>query len=149
MPVCEMCGKAAPLLTATIEGVDLKVCSNCGKFGRIKKGIPAAVYRKPILRSEEPEWAVVENYAFLLRSAREQKKMTQEEFARFLQEKESSLTKWEAGTVKPSLEAAGMIEKKLRISLLKREEAASATPNSSQRKDELTLGDFIKLKRRK
>ncbi len=146
---CEMCGKSTELVVADIEGVDLKVCTGCARFGTIrqKSFSPKAMPKSPL--PEGPSFKVVDDYGSLLHSAREKKGMTQEEFAKFLNEKESVVAHWEAGKVKPGIDAAKRIGMILGIEFLEREEIVAAKVESSKKKDELTLGDFIKVRKRK
>ncbi len=149
MPSCELCGKEALLVVAEIEGGEVEVCPGCAKYGVVKRraGKPQ-VLPQPLPKPEEPEYGIVADYALLIRSARELKGMTQEDFAKLLSEKESILAKWEAGTLKPSIETARKLEKKLGIRLIELDETISVKLDKG-RSDELTLGDFVKVRKRK
>ena|SRR3989344_3252861 len=149
MPSCEMCGKSTELVVADIEGVELKVCESCSKFGTIRKRVDTRRFTPKPEKPEGPQFKVVDNYASLVRSAREKKRMTQEEFAKLLQEKESVLAHWEAGSVKPSIEAAQRVGRILGISLIEQEIAVSVKIEDGKKADELTLGDFIRVRKRK
>ena len=144
-----MCGKSEEAVIADIEGVELKVCTACARFGTIRKraNLPQVTPKAP--RPEGPSFKVVDHYSSLLHSLRQQKGMTQEEFAKFLNEKESVITHWESGKVKPGIEAAQRIGKILGIQLIEREEITPAKIEGSKKPDELTLGDFIKVRKRK
>ena len=37
--MCEMCGRAGGLVSADVEGVELKVCQNCFDYGQDKCAI--------------------------------------------------------------------------------------------------------------
>ncbi|MBI2145850.1 hypothetical protein HYU22_00745 [Candidatus Woesearchaeota archaeon] len=39
MATCELCGKTAEVVTADIEGVELKVCSHCTAHGIVKQRV--------------------------------------------------------------------------------------------------------------
>ena len=144
-----MCGKSTELVVADIEGVDLKVCTGCARFGTIRKRSDAPTVTLKPPQPEGPSFKVIDHYSLLLRSAREQKGMTQEEFAKFLNEKESVVAHWEAGKTKPGIDAAQRAGKMLGIQLIEREEATPTKMESSKKPDELTLGDFIKVRKRK
>ncbi len=148
MAQCEMCGKSTELVLADIEGVELKVCDACARFGTIRKKINAPIIISPS-KPEEPAFTIVHNYASLLRMAREKRGFTQEDFAKFLKEKESVVAHWEAGTLKPGIEAAQRLGKLLGINFIEREEIFSAKAEAHQKADELTLGDFVKVRKRK
>ncbi len=150
MSQCEMCGKITAVAQAEVEGGILAVCSGCAQYGKVLQGGSRLVHKqsfRPVKR-EEPALNVVDNYASLLHSFRERKKMTQEEFAKFLQERESSVIKWEQGTMKPSVDAARKLEKMLGVRLVGVEEAGGSVQQSGKKSDEFTLGDFIKVRKR-
>lgn len=147
MTQCEMCGKIGQLVLADIEGVELSVCMVCAKHGSIRR--PHAPAIRPAPKKEGPELMVVPEFASLLRHARENKNMSQEEFSKFLNERESILPKWEAGILVPSIETAQKLERKLQLKLVKMEETGTAKLEQSRKGDELTLGDFIKVRKRK
>lgn len=124
MPSCELCGKDLETIRkAKIENSILLVCSNCIKFGeevQFHVSQNAQQGTKQISKSFEspfPEYEIVENYATLVKNARERKGMKQEEFAKFLQERLSLLRKIESGKHKPDIELAKKLEKKLGIKL--------------------------------
>ncbi len=151
MTVCEMCGKSGQLVTADVEGVPLQVCGACSKYGQVrhKGATPFAHTRRfsaPV--KEVVEHAVRGDFAFLLRREREKRKLTQEEFAKLLQEKESMLASWEHGMIKPLVDVARRLEKVLGISLVVKEELEDVKLEKSGKKEELTLGDFIKVRKR-
>jgi putative transcription factor len=149
MALCEMCGKESFLKTADVEGVDLSVCENCVKFGVVKK--KAFVPRKShaLVSHDGPSFLVVKDYAQKIRQAREAKGMSQEDFAKFLSERASVVQKWESGHMRPRIGIARKIGKLLQIRLLERE-GQEKTEEVVKRKvsDELTLGDFIKVRKR-
>ncbi|MBI2669169.1 TIGR00270 family protein [Candidatus Woesearchaeota archaeon] len=150
MTVCELCGKATELFVAEIENVDLNVCSGCAKYGKIKRRLShEPVYTRPKIVQEKPEFKIIDNFSQLLRQARERSDLTQEDFARFLQVKENVVSKWEQGSLRPDVETAERIGKILRINMVEKEEKISATTALEKKKgDELTLGDFVKVRKR-
>ena len=167
MALCEMCGRESRLVTAEIEGGELRVCNNCAKFGKIKSGsfAPRAQrgvsrgsggfgssgrFKRSFAKKEEPQFGIVKNYSSLIRASREKKGLSQEDFAKSLNEKESIVAKWEHGTLRPRIDVARRLEKVLGIKLVKREEDSSEKTELPRKKsDELTLGDFIKVRKRK
>jgi putative transcription factor len=159
MPICEMCGKEGNLISAEIEGGELSVCSGCSKYGTVKKksygpGAFSSGYKGKSFSKQQnkPEFRIVRNYSRLIRNAREQKGMTQEEFANSLNEKESILAKWESGTLKPRLNIARQLERLLNLVLVEKDVMGSVELDDKKKKgpsDELTLGDFIKVRKRK
>jgi len=149
MAQCEMCGKSTELVIADIEGVELKVCDACSRFGTVRKRVDARSFIPRPAKPEGPQFKVVDEYASLLRSAREKKHLTQQEFATFLQEKESVLAHWEAGTAKPQIDAARRVGKTLGITLVEHDITAAMKIESGKKTDELTVGDFVKVRKRK
>ena len=153
MSVCEMCGKEASLINADVEGVELKVCSGCAKYGANNQNTPKN-FRKPFSghknqKKAEVEWKLVSNFSDLIKSAREKKGMNQEDFAKFLNEKESILSKWEQGTLKPRIFTARRLEKVLNVSLVAKDiQEKVEIKKDKSLKGEFTLGDFIKVRKR-
>ena len=151
---CELCGREAELYTAEIEGTTLKVCEKCSSMGKVIKRPAPPKVKKPVkkkfVRKAEPVKeiveAVVEDYAKKIRQAREKTGMTQKEFARKLNEKESILHKLETGSFKPSLALAKKLEKLLHIKLVEQreEEKEQVTPKTGKSSG-LTIGDIIKF----
>lgn len=146
MPSCEMCGKGGNFVQALIEGVEMSVCQGCATFGKVKPSLPFSQKRAAV--ASTPEYTVVAGVAAILRQAREKRKMTQEEFAHLLQERASVAAKWEQGVLKPSVEQAKKTERILGLSLVTLEEPEAAVPLGGSAKGELTLGDFVKVRKR-
>lgn len=144
-----MCGKSTELAIADVEGVELKVCDGCARFGTIRRRVDARRFLPQPAKPEGPQFKVVDNYASLLHSAREKKSMTQEEFSKLLQEKESVLAHWEVGKGKPSIEAARRVGRILGINLVEQEVILLVKMEAGKKGEELTLGDFIKVRKRK
>ena len=155
MALCEMCGKNNNLMLAEIEGVELKVCSVCAKHGKVRAGSVHSDYRSGYSRrfpppKEEPEERVISTFAQLLRGIRERSRLNLEDFAQFLNEKESIVSKWEGGSVSPNLEEAKRLQKLLGVGLIVKEEMGGELKQEKHKpgEDTFTLGDFIKIKKR-
>lgn len=155
MVVCEMCGKDSPLLVAEIEGAEMKVCSGCAKYGTIKKsswqnskssGKNLPQKSKPV--QEKLEFKLIDNFAQKIKSARDARNLTQEDFAKLINEKESISSKWERGEFKPSIETARRLEKVLGLILVIKEENSTEKIEVDKKTNELTLGDFVKVRKR-
>lgn len=153
MALCEMCGRTGELSRALVEGVELSVCSLCGKHGK-KLQNPTQSYSTrsstPSSRNIKPEkeWKVVDDFSRLLRAARERSELSQQDFAAFLQERESVVSKWESGSVKPSLETAKKLQKILGLTLIVLDEVVGEEIVSSKKVEGFTLGDFVKVRKR-
>ena len=149
---CEMCGKEAELYTATIEGTNLKVCERCAGHGKIiAKARPKVVPRK-VKKAAKPEQievelveVVLEDFAKRIRDARTKSGMTQKEFAKKINEKESLLHKMETGSFTPSLPLAKKLEKILRIKLTEQREEEKVVMPKGGKGGALTIGDLLKI----
>ncbi len=149
---CEMCGREEATIKASIEGSTLSVCQGCGRYGKTVGKIAnpmrakAAKTEEKILPLEETEF-VVANYGQLLKQKREKLGLTQDEFARKIAVKESALHKMETGALPPSINDARRIEKLIGVKLIERVEAVES-PVPQAKKDQLTLGDMIKIRKK-
>lgn len=143
MASCEMCGRQGEIVIAAVESVEMKVCQNCARFGTIRKRADAVHVPQKKLH-QEPAFRVTGNYATILRQAREKQKLSQEDFARFLQEKESIVAKWEQGKMQPPVEVAKKLEKILGVSLVVVDVEQSFEQGKTAKTDGFTLADFIK-----
>lgn len=149
---CDLCGKVeGSLARALIEGVELDVCSTCGKFGKILapvKRYSPKEQRKMLQKAEPKEEKIAllaENYSGIIKQKRESMGLSQQDFAKKINEKESTVRHMETGTFEPSIPLAKKLEKMLGIRLVEEYEEKH---ESAKRKSEegFTLGDFIKTK---
>lgn len=145
-----MCGKEADLVLVSVEGVEMNLCSGCSKFGVIKKGFFQSD-QKPSskIRKDEPEFNLVANFASLIKSSREKKNLNQEDFAKFLNERVSFVAKWESGKLRPSVDTARRLERLLGLKLVEGVTEKSFEQEKSRKNNEFTLGDFVKVRKRK
>jgi len=149
-----MCGRDTILFKAVIEGTELKVCRECGRFGKIKGSIreepKEKKKKKEIEEEEQPEivQVIAPDYAQKVKSARESLGLKQEELARKLNEKESIIHKVETGHYEPNINLARKIEKFLRIKLVEEEKVEKEKGGKKSSSEALTIGDIIKLKSR-
>lgn len=147
---CDLCGKIEEnLKRAIIENVELTVCNECGRFGKVlgpvRKDFVKQASRK-IEPKEEKVELLVENYAETIKRKRESMNLTQKDFANKINEKESTIQKIETGTFEPSLVLAKKLEKALGIKLIEEHLERHETFKKSK-VEGFTLGDFIKLKK--
>jgi putative transcription factor len=149
MSVCEMCGKEEKLITAEVESVEMQLCPNCSKYGKIKKKVTFSQgFRSQKSSNQGPELRIVANYSSLLRKARESKGMTQQDFAKMLNEKESVIVKWEQGSLKPRIGMAKRIGRIIKINLLEKDIPGEVDLEKTKATGEFTLGDFVKVRKR-
>jgi len=152
-----MCGKDTSLVNAEVEGTELKICQNCAQYGKVKEfKTPKSIQnsRNFYPKSQGVEHEIVPNYSQILQKVRTNQNLDQEKFAKSINEKVSVVQKWEAGNLKPRIDTAKRLERQLNIKLLKitnnSEEGVLNLPSSSKSaKDGFTLGDFIKVRKRK
>ncbi len=147
---CEMCGKQAELFTAVVEGIQMMVCANCGRFGKVLRKIQPPAASRPALAKREPVPVeqVVSDYAQKIKAAREKRGLTQEDFAKLVTVKESLIHKMETGQFEPPIDMARKMEKVLHIILVEvREEGAAAPAQKGEKSEGLTIGDIMNLKR--
>ena len=151
---CDLCGKTAESLAKTIiEGVQLDVCSDCEKFGKVIAAVkrPSAKeqhkqYIKQQAKKEEKIELLAEDYAEIIKKKRESMGLTQKDFAGRINEKEIIIHKIETGAFNPPLPLVKKLERFLGIRLLEQHE--EKFESSGKNKNEgFTLGDFIKLKK--
>lgn len=154
---CELCGKKTDLYETIIEGTKLDVCMNCSSFGEVigKKRLAEDTKKDKTIIStrafpEEKE-IIVEDYANIIKTAREKKKLTQEELARAIAEKESIIHKIESGQIMPQMKTIKKFEQFLRIRLMAdySEEKTPAGVKINFGDNTLTIGDLVKIKEKK
>jgi len=143
---CDVCGKDEPLSEALVEGSRLRVCKNCGRFGKVLSTPQPLKKQQSFQKKEEVLIDVVVDYAKKIRDTREKLGLTQKEFAKKINEKETIVSKIENGTLKPSLDLAKKLEHELKIKLLEevKEEAYTKEKNKSAT---LTIGDILEQKK--
>lgn len=142
MPSCELCGKSGSLVEAEIEEVTMSACTSCAKMGTI---IRRPVFKKKqVRRQEQPDEQVRIDFAEVIRGERKKRGMTQQDFAQFLNEKQSLLMKYENGTLKPGLASARRLEKLLKIPLVEVVSSDSEFEIKKIHTSSLTIGDMIK-----
>ena len=159
-----MCGREGKVYRADVEGTELNICHHCSKFGKIKKEVKPPPSKKEVERrrkfEEEREKAreaeerkeiiqmVVDNYAALIKKARERKGLKQEEVANKINEKLSLIHQLETGHIGPSIKVAEKLEHFFGIKLIIEIEEEHGKIGKAA-SDEITIGDMIKIKTRK
>lgn len=155
---CEMCGKEASLVAADVEGVNLRVCNNCAKYGKVKNDFYAGqpeTFRASsgVTHSslqQKTEFKVINNFFRQLKSVRNNRELSHEDFAKLLNEKQSLVAKWESGSAQPTIDAARRVGRILNLNLVVKEsqEEVEMPAMPKIKSDGLTLGDFIKVRRK-
>jgi putative transcription factor len=158
--LCEMCSSPNVAFKIDVEGSRLNVCDKCSKYGRIivrinssspsdkKKDSKTSVVDSSVNKKTESVQLIKPDFAKIVRTAREKTGLTQEEFSKRINERESIVNKIESGHMKPDLLLARKLEKSLKISIVENVEIESSTNPGEKKKGPggLTLGDLIGLK---
>ena len=168
---CDVCG--APIegepVIVEIDGAVLTLCQRCARKYTNVKGVrvikgPSQVqavqqpmtvvryesrrgvtYRVSRPRVNVDRYEVVENYAELIKEARESLGMSRDVLAKVIGVKESVLKRIEDGQLIPDVELARKLEKALGISLLRESEEVGTEVQKPVSKS-LTLGDVVTLR---
>ncbi|MDG6929510.1 MAG: TIGR00270 family protein [Nitrososphaerota archaeon] len=135
MSRCEVCGGASiEPVRVEIDGATMLVCARCSKLGKPAKqpvSVPApknrpagisSVYRRQATAIPEDGPAVREDFAEVIRNARESMNLTQEQFGMKLNEKSSVVAKLESGKLKPNVQLAKKLEHTIRVRLFEEPE---------------------------
>jgi putative transcription factor len=149
---CELCGRHEVRIDAMIDGIKMRVCENCSRFGKV-------VYVEPSQGGEEMaghqkkadiELEPVDNYAALIKQAREKKGMTCKELCAAIAEKESFMDRIEKGQAVPTEKIGRKLEHFLKIKIFESvDEGAGAAKMQPKPSQGLTLGDTVNVKTKK
>jgi len=155
---CDLCGKEDILFNAVVEGTNVRACKSCASFGTIKGQVTKPIRKKeaqkkqaPIVVARDDEEVleyIREDYATIIRNARERKGLKQEDFAKILREKESIVHKLETGSYEPSIPLANKLEKILNIKLVKVMKGNNVETNHVvESRGPKTIGDLMNMKK--
>ncbi len=154
--VCGICGETEATRKVLVEGTLLNVCAGCAKFGEEVR-TPQEAKRKLVSRAEEEkdevEQEIVSDFGRLVRIAREKLGLTQPALGKLVNEKESVILRMESGKMTPDLKTARKLERALKIRLVLEPaevkaaaKAAKPAAKKDEKKQDLTLGDVVKVK---
>jgi putative transcription factor len=161
--ICELCGKDVPETRSTwVEGTQLKLCKDCQRFGdKVKSGTsesPTKVVIESRLQQrerrmktrdiyqEEEAFELAEDYSKRVRDGRNARGWTQEQLGAKINERVTTLSKVESGTMKPTDDLVSKLEKSLTIVLIEKVPLVKPEGKTSRSGSSLTLGDLIKKK---
>jgi putative transcription factor len=164
---CEICGAeiSGKSHHIIIDRAEMNVCDRCKGFGKeveqrgpvtsTRRGVPASTDMSmvPVRRARRDLFdkmrdQLVEDYADVIKNAREAKRLTDEELAAKISEKVNIIRKVERSELVPDEALIKKLERALDVKLTE----GVAEPESQGRKGEskvLTLGDLIKVKKNK
>ena len=156
MPQCEMCGKKVEILKdAIVEGTFLSVCDPCLEYGKPvivdkPKIIDESMVQREITLQEPEEIEIIIHEAGeIIKKERERRKLKQDELAKLLAEKASTLSAIESGRSHLPLKIAKKLEQFLNVKLTAKH-TEGETPKKLDISDpDLTIGDLIRSKSRK
>jgi putative transcription factor len=165
---CEVCGRKireAPM-RVVIEGAKLTVCTECSKHGKatweepMKTSVmpqrqsatslsmpnraPIQIKKRIITARVDTSNELVEDYAEVIRQARETLGLSTEDLGKKINEKESVLRKIETGKMAPNELLVSKLERTLKIKLLV-PVAEEKVPLPKATSREFTLGDVMKF----
>jgi len=134
----------------------MTVCGQCSKFGsgdwdprqvnvsqNQRRPAQPRRLRNDLEAAEELE--LIDNYGELIRKSRQKKKLSVEDFAKKINEKESVVKKMEKEEMNPPAKLIKKIENTLNITILERGEAPSRVQISTKATTGRSLGDIMKL----
>jgi len=140
MVECELCNSKDATRKAKVEGVILRVCDECVKFG---EEIPTIEFisTKKTFKIEEPKETLKSGFHIILKRTREKMGLTQEDVAKKLKEKLSVIKRIEDGW-EPPINLIRKLEKFFNIKLT--EELKEESFERKPRKD-ITIGDVAEV----
>jgi putative transcription factor len=171
MVMCEVCGKVVAKYTAIIEGAKFEVCERCAGHGKIldkpgakksniqpmssansvnqtKKTSSLRTGKKDSNRSYNVSEEIVDNYAEIIRKEFNKSGKKYKEFANDLNESESYMKKIIQGKMTPTIGTAKKLEKAFGITLIEEKDKERLNIKGSSM-NEITLGDMVKIKKKK
>ena len=153
---CDMCGSEKQLYKTELEGATLNLCQKCAKFGKVLAPIRKEIdvrARKQEKDVKMPEkdisLIIAGDYAMKIKQKREKLGLKQEDFAKKINEKVSTIHHVETGKLEPSLKLARKLERFLKIKIVEEHEEVHKETKNEETKEHFTIGDFIKIKHEK
>ncbi len=145
-----MCGYEGKLRSARVEKTLLKVCEKCSKHGVIVNEYKAPTVRSDSINSDEEEEIeeLVSGYYKVIKQKREFLGLSHNDLAMKISEKESVIQHVENKSFNPSFKTIRKLERFLKTKLIKKE-TVEYKQTQNQESTKLTLGDFIKIKKKK
>lgn len=154
MANCEMCGTNGGLQPAIVEGVQMLVCPNCARYGKLVSETPQGQMHLHTARGgfrsskkvEGPVEFVVPNAGELIKAAREKRGMRQVDAARLLNIRESIIHQIEGGNTHQTLDIIKKFEVAFAIKLVgvrSAEEKDDELPRAKVDAKPLTIGDLL------
>ncbi len=149
---CDICGRESKLVDAIIEGSMVSVCNICSKYGQIitleKPVIKEEKFVKPksIPKDDNIIEIVIQDYAEKIKNTREKLNLKQEELAKLVAEKESTIHNIESGHLKPSIDTVKKLQQFLKIKLIEEYKEEKKISSVDFKDGKITIGDLLKIK---
>ena len=142
MTECELCGSKKANRKAKVEGAILTVCENCVDFGEEIRAPEVKRVKKQLPKIEEPEEILKMNFNQTIRASRQKMNLKQEDMAKKINEKLSTIRRVEDGW-KPSPTLIRKLEKFFNIKLTEKPEEKALKKKTDKKK--LTVGDVVEI----
>jgi len=154
---CETCGKYIDRgKRVRLEGSVVVTCDECAKYGEIVGDVKPYVSQPKIQNIDKEEnfditveKEIDEDYARIIREARENLGIKQEDLAKKINQPKSLIHRIESGGFEPKENLARTFEKILGVKLFVASEEKSKSEGKLKHDDkEVTLGDLVVIKKR-
>lgn len=148
MTTCEMCGSDSnSLTTIKVAGSTMNVCNSCRNMGNQVDGVGKGAHTfKRNVKSEIVE-IIVSSYQSDIQKAMNKRGIDVHQLARAINIKESTLTNYIQGKIKPALTDAKKIQHFLTIKLIEIVESSAVDEDfmaEEKSSGSMSLGDLIK-----
>lgn len=148
MVACEMCGvDTSSLKDAVVAGSNVKVCNSCSSMGTMKNEDRKQTHSFTRRKREDENLEVSSDYVKIIREGISKKGLTPHQVARAVNIKESSLSNYLKGQIKPIIENARKLENFLGIKLVESVDGGNVSVDDfkvdSDDSSGLSLGDMI------
>jgi putative transcription factor len=146
---CELCGRQTrDIYVVNVESVELRACASCAKGKKVIRTELESAKQSANSRNARPvhvreeDRPLVENYAKVIREARERMKLPIKVLAEMINEKEHLLLRIEEEKTLPTIALTKKLEKVLKVKLTEepKEDKERFTTRQQQKP---TIGDFI------
>ncbi len=120
MKECTLCGKESrKLVKIRLEGTTVDVCDKCSEFGDVIEPKRSKPKPKPILDNfDKNQKILIRDYGRIVKNARESRKLSREDFAKKIKERESIIRRIENQDMEPDNKLINKLEKSLKIDLM-------------------------------
>ncbi len=153
---CETCGKYIERgKRVRLEGSVVVTCESCANYGEILGDAKPYVPKPSIHTAEKKEnfelseKEIDEDYARIIREAREKIGMKQEDLAKKINQPKSLIHRIESGSFEPKENLARTFEKILGVKLFVDNDEKTKSEGKLKHEDkEVTLGDLVVIKKR-